>query len=117
MRSTSAARVAATVATRVPPSSAAISPCSAPGTDDGDREAAVAGLPGHLELAVEHDEQRVGGVALADEHLAGLEVDDLAARHELAQRRLVDVGEERRLPQAGDDLVDGEVGVGHSCAR
>ena len=85
--------------------------------DDGDGQSALAGLPGHLELAVEHHEQRVGGVALADEHLAGLEVDDLAACHELAEWRLVDVGEERRLPQAGDDLVDGEMGVGHSCAR
>ena len=85
--------------------------------DDGERDAAVAGLARHLQLAVEHDEQRIGLVALADQRLARLEVDDLAPGHEPAQRLVLDAREQRRLPQAGDDLVDGEVGVGHSCAR
>ena len=85
--------------------------------DDGERDPAVARLAGHFQLAVEHDEERIGRVALADKDLARLEVHDLAPRHQMPQRLVVDVGEERRLAQAGDDLVDGQVGVGHSCAR
>ena len=70
-----------------------------------------------LELTVEDDEQRVGLVPLSDEHLARLEVDDLAAGHELAQRGVLHAREEGRLPQPGDDLVDREMLVRHSWAR
>ena len=52
-----------------------------------------------------------------DEIVARLEVNDLAAGHELAQRGVLDAGEEGRLPQPGDDLVNREVLVRHSWAR
>jgi hypothetical protein len=83
-------------------------------TDDRERDAALARTAGDLELTVEDDEQRIGLVSLPDEQLARLEVDDLAASHELAQGGVLHPCEEWRLPQPGDDLVDREVFVGHS---
>ena len=96
---------ATTVAERGSPVTSAISPEAVAGPEDGEPLARAVALAADLDGAAHDHVERVAGVALGEDGLAGRELDLVELADQAGEDLAREVGEQRHGPKRGDDRV------------